>query len=98
MRRVHLRGHPNIRKRLPVHLAACNLGLLLRRVIGFGTPRCLQGRAATSRPVQTIARPVAPSRTFLHAAGADFVADAIFTVPQEHPLIHLNLRTSASGR
>ncbi len=30
MRRVHLRGHPNILKRLLVHVAGCNLGLLLR--------------------------------------------------------------------
>ena len=28
MRRVHLRGHPNILKRLLVHVAGCNLGLL----------------------------------------------------------------------
>ena len=46
MRRVHLRGHPNIRKRLLVHVAGCNLGLLLRQMIGVGTPRSLQGRTA----------------------------------------------------
>ena len=46
MRRVHLRGHPNIRKRLLVHVAGCNLGLLLRHLIGVATPRSLQGRAA----------------------------------------------------
>ena len=45
MRRVHLRGHPNILKRLLVHVAGCNLGLLLRHLIGVGTPRSLQGRA-----------------------------------------------------
>ena len=47
MRRVHLRGHPNILKRLLVAVAGCNLGLLLRQLIGVGTPRSLQGRAAT---------------------------------------------------
>ena len=46
MRRVHLRGHPNIRKRLLVHVAGCDLGLLLRQMIGVGTPRSLQGRPA----------------------------------------------------
>ena len=46
MRRVHLRGHPNVRKRLLVHVAGCNLGLLLRQMIGVGTPRSLQGRPA----------------------------------------------------
>ena len=39
MRRVHLRGHPNILKRLLVQVAGCNLGLLLRQMIGVGTPR-----------------------------------------------------------
>ena len=46
MRRVHLRGHPNILKRLLVQVAGCNLGLLLRQMIGVGTPRSLQGRPA----------------------------------------------------
>ena len=31
MRRVHLRGHANIRKRLLIHTAGFNLGLLMRR-------------------------------------------------------------------
>ena len=44
LRRVHLRGHPNILKRLMVHAGAFNLGLLMRRVFGRGTPRGLQGR------------------------------------------------------
>ena len=44
MRRVHLRGHANIRKRLLIHAAGFNLGLLMRQLIGVGTPRGLQGR------------------------------------------------------
>jgi transposase len=44
MRRTHLRGHDNILKRLLVHSAAFNLGLLMRQVFGVGTPRGLQGR------------------------------------------------------
>lgn len=43
MRRLHLRGHPNILKRLLIQVGAFNLGLLLRRAIGVGTPRGLQG-------------------------------------------------------
>ena len=46
MRRTHLRGHPNILKRLLVHTGAFNLGLLMRTLIGVGTPRGLQGRRA----------------------------------------------------
>jgi transposase len=44
LRRTHLRGHQNILKRLIVHAGAFNLGLLMRHVIGRGTPRGLQGR------------------------------------------------------
>ena len=46
MRRVHLRGHDNIHKRLLVHAGGLNLGLLMRTLFGVGTPRGLQGRAA----------------------------------------------------
>lgn len=42
MRRTHLRGHANIIKRLIVHAAGFNLGLLLRSIIGIGKPRRLQ--------------------------------------------------------
>jgi transposase len=43
MRRTHLRGHPNILKRLLIHAAGFNLGLVMRTSIGVGTPRGLQG-------------------------------------------------------
>ena len=45
MRRTHLRGHANILKRVLVHLGAFNLGLLMRQLVGVGTPRGLQDRA-----------------------------------------------------
>lgn len=46
MRRTHLRHHDNIAKRLLVHIAGFNLGLMMRTFYGVGKPRCLQGRAA----------------------------------------------------
>ena len=46
MRRTHLRGHANILKRLLVHTGAFNVGLLMRTLIGVGTPRGLQRRVA----------------------------------------------------
>jgi transposase len=49
MRRTHLRGHENIAKRILVHVAGFNLGLLMRRTFGVGKPRCLQGRLAVVR-------------------------------------------------
>lgn len=42
MRRTHLRGHPNILKRLLIHVAGFNLGLVMRRLFGIGKPRRLQ--------------------------------------------------------
>ena len=66
MRRTHLRGHPNILKRLLIHAGGFNLGLVMRHLIGVGTPRGLQGRlnvliaqllvlgAAIRRPVVAI--------------------------------------------
>ncbi|HEX9608146.1 MAG TPA: transposase [Gemmatimonadaceae bacterium] len=46
LRRVHVRGHENVLKRLLVHTSAFNLGLWMRTLFGFGTPRGLQGRVA----------------------------------------------------
>lgn len=39
MRRTHLRRHPNILKRLLVQVAGFNLGLVMRKLVGRGTPR-----------------------------------------------------------
>ena len=39
MRRVHLRGRENIAKRYLIHTAAFNLGLIMRKLTGFGTPK-----------------------------------------------------------
>ena len=47
MRRTHLRGHTNILKRVLIHAGGFNLGLVMRQLIGVGTPRGLQGRLAT---------------------------------------------------
>jgi Transposase DDE domain len=68
LRRTHLRGHTNIAKRLLVHAAACNLGLLMRHLIGIGTPRSLQGCAAAVFAVVVVVwRLVAMSPTNISA-------------------------------
>ena len=41
---MYLRGRSNSLKRILIHHAALNLGLLMRRVFGVGTPRGLQDR------------------------------------------------------
>src|SRR5438105_7873925 len=44
MRRCHLRGRDNILKRQLVHVGAFNLSLVLRKLLGAGTPRELRNR------------------------------------------------------
>ena len=44
MRRCHLRGHENILKRQLIHVGAFNLSLILRKLLGAGTPRELKNR------------------------------------------------------
>ena len=60
MRRVYLRGREKIEKRYLVHVAAFNLGLLMRTMIGIGTPRGLQGSVAraagASRAIRLVVR------------------------------------------
>lgn len=78
MRRTHLREHENIMKRLIVHAAGFNLGLLLRSVIGIGKPRRLQDLPGLlwllilwlGGPFRTLSgrsrRPIMPPEAFRH--------------------------------
>ena len=77
LRRTHLRGHANTLTRLLVHVGGFNLGLLLRTIIGVGTPRGLQGRLAALVTL-VVARWSRPERrgrddgTFLGSHGPAF--------------------------
>ena len=44
LRRVHVRRTDNVLKRVLIQAATYNLGLLMRTLVGVGTPRSLQGR------------------------------------------------------
>jgi len=46
MRRLYLCHQENIAKRLLIHIAGYNFGLLMRKRFGVGKPRCLQGQSA----------------------------------------------------
>jgi hypothetical protein len=46
MRRAWLRGRENLRKRYLVHVAGYNLGLIMRLLVGAGTPREFVARAS----------------------------------------------------
>ena len=43
MRRVYLRGRDNVFKRVLIHVGALNLSLVMRKLLGKGTPRGFQG-------------------------------------------------------
>ena len=45
MRRCHLRGRENILKRQLTHVSAFNLSLVMRKLLGAGTPREMKNRA-----------------------------------------------------
>ena len=44
LRRTHLRGRANVQKRYLIHVAGFNLGLVMRLVLGAGTPKELAAR------------------------------------------------------
>jgi transposase len=46
LRRTHVRGRENVQKRYFIHVAGYNLGLVLRQLIGAGTPKELAARGA----------------------------------------------------
>ncbi len=68
MRRTHLRGHDNILKRLCLHIAGFNLGLVLRQLFGAGTPRGLAGLSAAL--VRAAANTLSALRRWHHALRA----------------------------
>ena len=69
MRRTHLREHPNILKRLLIHIAGFNLSLVLRKMLGLGTARGLQGlTAAALRLLRGSGQGLAARRVDLWAA------------------------------
>jgi transposase len=55
MRRAWLRGRENLRKRYLVHVAGYNLGLVMRLLVGAGTPREFLARASAHLMLLTAA-------------------------------------------
>jgi transposase len=74
MRRTHLRGHANILKRVLIHASGFNLGLIMRRLIGVGTPRGLQDRVAAVIATLVALMPTARDRLIVMIASARFIA------------------------
>lgn len=78
LRRIYLRGRENILKRLLIHIAALNLGVLMRHLFGAGTPRGFADlnaalRAILSlliRAIMAIFAAMTPPRGCYHDSGA----------------------------
>ena len=89
----HLRGHTNILKRLLIHTGGFNLGLLMRQMIGVGTPRGLQGRLiAVVVTLLTLARALAERvmrhrRVIRHVSVLEPRSSARFAI------VHIGVRT-----
>ncbi len=75
MRRTHLRGHQNILKRLLIHAGGFNLGLLIRAIVGVGTPRGLQGRLAVV--IAAVLVLVTAARRRFAAIGSSYRTDGV---------------------
>ena len=71
MRRAWLRGRENLHKRYLVHVAGYNLGLIMRLLVGSGTPREFMARVSAHLLVVTVAEPMA--RILIVAAGTEAV-------------------------
>ena len=100
LRRVHLRGHSNVLKRLLVHVCGSNLGLLMRELTGVGTPRSLQGRARAL--LDALIRALSRRWRLVALSGADRPFDPrdsswIAPAPQRHQLVLLTLQGSRSA-
>jgi transposase len=83
MRRVHLRGHPNILKRLLVHGAGYNLALAMRNLCGAGVPRAWANLArAMKRSVRGICRLLV--RIIQSGVAAARIQSRIGNIPRNH--------------
>ena len=60
-RRSWLRGLERVSKRYTIHAAARNLGVIMRKLFGIGTPRSLQGAAGSALAYLRALRPSKPS-------------------------------------
>ena len=89
---MRLQGHSNILKRLLVHVAGLNLGLLLRQAIGAGTPRGLRGGVASAvcGLIGAVCGPVERSGAALDAIPAPFGAGRRAIEPPTPSASHLN--------
>ncbi len=81
MRRAWLRGRENLHKRYLVHVAGYNLGLLMRLLVGAGTPREFLARA--SARLQVLATADGAVLAILTVATGTEAAMLVVSIPPE---------------
>jgi transposase len=97
-RRTWLRGLENVQKRYVLTAAARNLGLIMRKLFGIGTPRSLQGLAARLATVvrAAVALLAAAARVargwWMSTRTPDAISDSM-TSTSPHP----DIRASSTG-
>ena len=83
MRRAWLRGRENLHKRYLVHVAGYNLGLIMRLLVGAGTPREFLARAA-GRLLLLTAADGADIVILMVATDTEAAMLAVSTEPEPH--------------
>jgi transposase len=99
LRRCYLRGRENILKRQLVHVGAFNLSLILRKLLGAGTPREMKNRAASLvlRLFLWIARQFSPETALELRSAATVAAPAANRTINLHPRPCLNPAHCTTG-
>ena len=86
LRRLHLRGRDNIAKRVLIHAAGFNVGLLMRVKYGLGKPRSCSAKAAAARAlILMVLRPFHS----IHAALRSAAVATRFACELNHPRLAL---------
>ncbi len=81
MRRTHLRGRENVQKRYLLHVAGHNLSLLMRQIIGSGTPK--EAASAGKAVLLLISAPGGPTVLLMTVLAGDIaVCLEIVILPQ----------------
>src|SRR3954452_12627350 len=83
MRRAWLRGRENLQKRYLVHVAGYNLGLIMRLLVGAGTPREFLARASAHLLLLTTADDAAAA-ILVVATGIEAAMLVVSVQPEPH--------------
>ena len=83
MRRAWLRGGENLKKRYLVHVAGYNLGLVMRLLVGAGTPREFLARASAHLLLLTTADGAAAA-ILVVATGTEAAILVVSIQPEPH--------------